>query len=63
MKEKITFEGFSKMCRKINNGENLPEEFLKNCFESVSKAEIKVLTFRDMSYEEFVNKGIIKKEF
>lgn len=59
VKNKITFEEFTNMCKKINDGENLPEDFLRSCYDSVSKAEIKVFTYRDMSYEENVNKGML----
>ncbi len=45
------------MVKNINDGEKLPEDLLKNAYKSVSKTEIKVLTCRDMSYEENLSKG------
>jgi len=57
VKKKITFEEFTNMVKNINDGEKLPEDLLKNAYKSVSKTEIKVLTCRDMSYEENLSKG------
>ena len=58
MKKKITLEEFANMVKNINDGENLPEEMLKNTYASVSKTEIKVFSYRDMSYEENLSKGL-----
>lgn len=45
------------MVKNINDGENLPEDLLKSCYTNVSKSEIKVFKYRDMSYEENLSKG------
>lgn len=45
------------MVKNINDGENLPEDLLKSSYNGVSKAEIKVFAYRDMSYEENLSKG------
>lgn len=58
VKKKITFEEFMNMVKNINEGENLPEDLLKNAYLSVSKTEIKVFTYRDMSYEDNLTKGV-----
>lgn len=57
VKKKITFEEFVNMVKNINDGENLSEDLLRSCYNNVSKAEIKVFTYRDMSYEENLTKG------
>lgn len=63
VKKKITFEEFLNMVKNINDGENLPEELVKYSYSSVSKAEIKVFKYRDMSYEENLSKGNKFKNF
>jgi len=60
VKKKITFEEFVNMVKNINEGDNLPEDLLRLSYNGVSKAEIKVFTYRDMSYEENLSKGYFK---
>ena len=42
VKKKMTCEDFIKNNRGINDGENLPEEFLRSLYASISENEIKI---------------------
>ena len=42
VRKKMTCEDFIKNNRGINNGENLPEKFLRMLYESISGNEIKI---------------------
>jgi golgi-specific brefeldin A-resistance guanine nucleotide exchange factor 1 len=57
--EKMTLEQFKRQCKKINDGDDLPEEFLKECYTDIVGQEMKVFKYRDMSSEENITRGII----
>lgn len=55
-------EDFIRNCYKINDGENLPEELLRQDYNSISKEEIKCT--RDFATTEHLSKCILfYKEF
>lgn len=41
----MSLESFSKMCDKINNGESLPPEIIRETYKNIRESEIH--TFRD----------------
>ena len=57
LQEKMSIEAFVRNCRKINDGNDLPEEFLRDCYNSLKQYEMKTLASRDLSQEENVTKG------
>ena len=56
MENKMSLENFVKNCRKINNGTDLPEQFLKDSYFEIKTQEIKTLQSRDLSREISVQK-------
>ena len=58
LQEKMSIEAFVRNCRNINDGEDLPEEFLRGCYNSLKQYEMKTLASRDLSQEENVTKGL-----
>jgi brefeldin A-inhibited guanine nucleotide-exchange protein len=55
--DKMTVEGFIKNVKGINNGENLPEAFLRDCYNNIKGDEMKTLSTRDLTNEENVSHG------
>jgi len=56
LKEKMSIEAFVNNCRRINDGNDLPEDFLRGCYKSLQQYEMKTLASRDLSQEENVLK-------
>lgn len=58
LKEKMSVEAFVNNCRDLNDGDDLPEDFLRGCYNSLKQYEIKTLSSRDLSQEENVTQGM-----
>jgi len=54
--EKMSIEQFITQVRGVNDGENLPEDFLRECYQNLKQTEMKTLTSRDLSVEENITK-------
>jgi Sec7-like guanine-nucleotide exchange factor len=56
MENKMSFEQFMKNCKKINNGQDLPEVFLKESYQDIKNNEIKTFKSRDLVFEKNIYK-------
>ena len=57
----MTLDKFIKQCEKINDGENLPEEYLTSVYNDISKKEITSLSTKDFLYEDNLPYGFFLK--
>jgi hypothetical protein len=53
--DKMTPEGFIKNVKGVNNGENLPDGFLREIYANLKSNEMKTLASRDLSVEENIS--------
>lgn len=55
--ERMTQEQFKHNCSKLNEGDNLPDELLEECYNSIKTQEIKYFNDRSLRVEENVLEG------
>ena len=66
VKKKMTCEDFIKNNRGINDGENLPEEFLRSLFQSIVENEIKISSesaaaFTPINWEQIATESVLPR--